>query len=59
MGLALDEPKENEPTVDTDGIALLIADNVKPYVVDQTIDFVDNWAGTGLIVTRAKGAGGC
>ena len=53
MGLALDESKENEVADQINGINLLIADEVKGYTSDNTIDYVNTPEGEGFVIQNA------
>ena len=50
IGLALEEPKENEKTIQVNGIDLLIIDDLKPYTEHSTIDYVDVPGRSGLTI---------
>lgn len=53
--MALDEPKENEQPVQVNGIDVLIADFVKPFIDGITLDYINKPNGEGFIVTGAGG----
>jgi Fe-S cluster assembly iron-binding protein IscA len=53
MGLALDEPKDNEQTVRANGIDLLVAEMAMPFVEEATVDYVKDTYGEGFIITTA------
>ena len=53
MGLALDEPNENEETTQVNGIDVLIADAVKAFTDGNTIDYVNLPDGEGFTITPA------
>ena len=53
MGLALDEPNENEETTQVNGIDVLIADAVKAFTDGNTIDYVNSPDGQGFTITSA------
>ncbi len=53
LGLALDEPEENEKTVPVNGIDVLISENIKRYVEKNTIDYIDSPYGGGFSIGRA------
>ena len=55
MGLALDEPKENENTVNVNGIDVLIAEEVKPTASSNKIDYVKSPEGEGFIIEPKYG----
>jgi len=41
LGLALDEPNENENTIQINGIDVLISDAIKAFADRNTIDYVN------------------
>ena len=51
MGLALDEPNENEETTQANGMDVLIADAVKAFTDGNTIDYVNSPDGEGFVIT--------
>jgi Fe-S cluster assembly iron-binding protein IscA len=53
LGLALDEPNENEDTIQVNGIDVLISDAVKPFADTNTIDYVNSPYGEGFIIAPA------
>jgi Fe-S cluster assembly iron-binding protein IscA len=55
MGLALDEPKDNEEPVRANGIDLLVAELAKPFVEDATVDYVKDPYSEGFVITGAGG----
>jgi len=52
MGLALDEPKENEQPVQVNGIGVLVQDEAREHVDGTTIDYVKDPHDEGFIITR-------
>ena len=56
MGMALDEPMENEKPVQVNGIDILIEDIVKSLTEETVIDYVDEPSGRGFLI---KGASAC
>ena len=58
MGMALDEPKENEQPVQVNGIGVLVEDFVKELVETTTIDYVDNQEGQGFVIKSGEGCDG-
>lgn len=54
MGMALDEPKENEQPVNVNGINVLVEDEAMPLVEDTTIDYINHPDGEGFIITGSK-----
>ena len=59
MGLALDEPKENEDTINVNGIDVLIADEVKFTASANKIDYIESPLGEGFIITPKSGQSCC
>ena len=55
MGMALDEPKENEQPVHINGIDVLIADHAKPFVDGATVDYVKHWYSDEFVITGSAG----
>jgi len=53
LGLALDEPNENEDITQVNGIDVLIADTVKAFTDGNTIDYVDFPDGGVFTITSA------
>ena len=53
MGLALDEPNDNEETTQVNGSDVLIADAVKAFTDGNTIDYVKLADGEGFTITSA------
>jgi len=58
IGLALDELKENENTVQVNSIYLLMSENVKPYAEGNTIDYIQSTEGEGFVISK-PGQTGC
>jgi Fe-S cluster assembly iron-binding protein IscA len=56
MGMALDEPEENEQPVQVNGIDVLVADFARPFVESTTVDYVRETRGEGFVITGAGGA---
>ena len=56
MGMALDEPGDDEKALQVNGIDVLIADFVKPFVDGMTIDYVKLPHGEGFTIVGAGGA---
>ena len=56
LGMALDEPKENEKPVQVNGIDVLIEDIVRSLTDETIIDYVDEPSGRGFLI---KGASAC
>jgi Fe-S cluster assembly iron-binding protein IscA len=59
LGLALDEPKENEETIQVNGIDLLISDDVKPAASVNKIDYIKSPQGEGFFIAPKSGESGC
>ena len=53
MGMALDEPEDNEQPVNLNGIDVLITDFARPFVDGTTIDYIRQPQGEGFIITGA------
>ena len=53
MGMALDEPEEDEQPVHVNGIDILIADFARPFVDGTTIDYGNQPQGEGFIISGA------
>jgi len=51
--MALDEPKANEKPVTVNGIDVLVADSVMPFVDDSTVDYVKQLYNEGFIINRS------
>jgi Fe-S cluster assembly iron-binding protein IscA len=56
MGMALDEPEENEQPVQVNGIDVLVADFTRPFVEGTTVDYVKEKQGEGFVITGDGGA---
>jgi Fe-S cluster assembly iron-binding protein IscA len=56
LGMALDEPSENEQTVEVDGIDVLITDDVKPYASGNVLDWVDAYGDEGFTLQPESGS---
>jgi Fe-S cluster assembly iron-binding protein IscA len=55
MGMALDEPEDNEQPVDVNGIGVLVQDPARAFVDNMVIDYVTEPHGEGFVI---HGAGG-
>jgi len=53
LGLALDEPNENEETIQVNNTDVLISDVVKVFADGSTIDYVNSPYGEGFIIAPA------
>jgi Fe-S cluster assembly iron-binding protein IscA len=51
MGMALDEPEENEQPVNINGIDVLIADGIRPFVDSKTVDYIKHNFIEELVIT--------
>ena len=58
LGLALDELKENEETIQVNSIDLLMSDNIKPYADGNIIDYIQSTEGEGFVI-GIPGQTGC
>ena len=58
MGMALDEPKDGELATEVNGIDVLIADYIKPFLDGTTVDYVTTPHGEGFTI-NGGGTGGC
>jgi len=56
LGVALDEPSENEKTTQVDGFEVLIGDEVKPFASGNVLDWVKAFGGEGFVVRPESGA---
>ena len=54
MGMALDEPKENEKPMDINGINVLIEESALPLVDGVTVDYVTDPDGEGFTIIGAS-----
>jgi Fe-S cluster assembly iron-binding protein IscA len=59
LGLALDEPEENEKPVQINGLDVLISDEVKPFTDGNTLDYVKYPDGEGFVLTPESGGNRC
>lgn len=55
MGMALDEPEDNEQPVQVNGIDVLIEDTAKPFTDGMKVDYVKEPQGEGFVVSGAGG----
>jgi Fe-S cluster assembly iron-binding protein IscA len=58
LGLALDEPKENETAVKVSDINVLISEDIKNYAAESKIDYIDKPYQRGFTV-GSRGLSGC
>ena len=61
LGLALDEPKENDAKYEQDGLTFLVDNNLLDTCESIKIDFIDAGMRSGFSISSAKpiGSGGC
>lgn len=61
MGMALDEPKEEDLRFETDGLLWVITPQDQEQLLAGAqgfeVDYIDDWTGSGFVVRRV-GAGG-
>ena len=50
MGMALDEPEQDEQPVSINGVDVLIAEMVKPFTEGNTLDYVKYPDGEGFVL---------
>ncbi len=56
MGMALDEPQENEKPIQVNGIDVLVADFARPYIDGTIVDYIHEPHGEGFTIIGAGGA---
>ncbi len=54
MGMALDEPDDDETPVTVNGIGVLVSEPVQPYVYGTVIDYVKESHGEGFVLHGRK-----
>ena len=54
MGMALDEPDDDETPVKVNGIGVLVSEPVQPYVIGTTIDYIKEDYGEGFVLKGRK-----
>ena len=59
MGLALDEPTEQDNQIDLNGINLLAEKSLTSFLEGQVIDFVNSGGREGFVVGPAWGSSSC
>jgi Fe-S cluster assembly iron-binding protein IscA len=53
--VALDEPAQNEEPVNIDGVNILVAEHIRPYVDGARIDYGKRWfKGEGFTVSASE-----
>ena len=55
--MALDEPEDNEIPVQINGLDVLIADMVKPFIEGNILDYRKTPEGEGFVLARESGPG--
>ncbi len=53
LGMALDEPTENDSTVTANGISFIYSKEDEPHISDSIIDFEDSYMGKGFSVRNS------
>lgn len=53
--MALDEPAENETTVQVAGFEMLIDEKVRPYASGNILDYVNSHEGEGFVLHPESG----
>ena len=53
MGLALDEPKDNDKALSLNDIPVLVESAIAPFLEGQVVDFVSTPHGQGLVISRS------
>jgi|ETNmetMinimDraft_13_1059891.scaffolds.fasta_scaffold365911_1 Fe-S cluster assembly iron-binding protein IscA len=56
MGMALDEPQENEKPVQINGVGVLISKDDMPYVDGTIVDYVTQSYSGGFTITGPRGS---
>lgn len=56
MGLALDEPGENDNKINLNGIELLVEKAINSFMEDQVIDFVNSGMREGFVISAEYGS---
>lgn len=56
MGMALDEPKDNEQPANINGIDVLMEDFARPYADNTSIDYIRQPDREGFIISGAGGS---
>ncbi|BET58649.1 hypothetical protein GEO60473_16890 [Geobacter sp. 60473] len=55
MGLALDEPADNDERMVLNGIEVAVTSNFRSLLDDQILDYITNEHGEGLVFRRESG----
>jgi iron-sulfur cluster assembly protein len=58
-GLAFDEPRDGDDTIEMEGFSILVDKWSKPYLDDVTVDFVDSLTGAGFKFENPNATGSC
>ncbi|MBM9521127.1 IscA/HesB family protein [Desulforhopalus vacuolatus] len=58
LGLALDEPKDNDKIYDKDKLKFLVEEGIFDTTGDITVDYIDAGANSGFSITSEKPVGG-
>ena len=53
LGMALDEPTENDATINSGGIDFIYSKDDEPHISNSIIDFEDSYMGKGFTVRNA------
>ena len=56
LGLALDEPGENDNKINMNGIELLVEKAINSFMEDQVIDFVNSGMREGFVISAEYGS---
>jgi Fe-S cluster assembly iron-binding protein IscA len=54
LGLALDEPKENDGKIDLDGVELLAEETLTSFLDGQLIDFINSGYRCGFVISGSS-----
>ena len=58
-GLAFDESRDGDETLEMEGFSILVDKWSKPYLDDVTVDFVDSLTGAGFKFENPNSTGSC
>jgi Fe-S cluster assembly iron-binding protein IscA len=59
LGLALDEPNDNDTKLNLNGIELVAEKKLKSFLEDQVIDFVNSGFREGFVISPEYGSSCC
>jgi Fe-S cluster assembly iron-binding protein IscA len=59
LGLALDEPGENEEAISINGVDVLITEDVVPLTDGRRLDYIKSDEGEGFVIVRIDGQSCC